>query len=281
VKTDIVTHYGGSADLVARLKDALIATGKDIKQLRTTDLATVDEFHIRGRQATLELAERMRLTQGCRVLDIGSGLGGPARTLAEVYGCRVTGIDLMPSFCEAAAAISDWLGMSDKVQFVHCDATRPPLDPASFDAAMTIHVAMNIPAKDALYAGARRCIKPGGTFAVYDVLQGEGGPVLFPVPWARDPSISHLATPEDMRRLLTGAGFEIQEEIDSTAASHAWFQDMAARMAKSGPPPLTFQSFLGADFPLMARNQVQNLAERRIRTVTYICQASERAGVRR
>lgn len=273
MNADIATHYGGPGDLAARIRNALVAAGRDVERLTTRDLATVDEFHIRGRQATLELAERMELTRDCHVLDIGSGLGGPARTLAETYGCRVTGIDLTPSFCEAATAMSAWLGLADKVRFVHGDATDLPFDPASFDAAMTIHAAMNVPAKDALYAGAKRVLKPGRIFAVYDVLQGEGGPVLFPVPWAREPSISHLATPQEMRRLLTGAGLEILDEIDSTDASLEWFREMSARMAKSGPPSLTFQSFLGADFPLMARNQVQNLTERRIRTVAYVCRA--------
>jgi hypothetical protein len=116
-------------------------------------------------------------------------------------------------------------------------------------------------------------LKPDGIFAIYDVLQGEGGPVVFPVPWARDPSISHLATPEQTRQLLSEARFDVLDEIDSTEESLAWFQQMAARMAQSGPPPVSFQLFLGDSFPQMARNQVQNLAEKRIRTVTYICRA--------
>jgi ubiquinone/menaquinone biosynthesis C-methylase UbiE len=131
---------------------------------------------------------------------------------------------------------------------------------------------MNIPAKDKMYAQARRVLKPGGIFAVYDVLQGEGGDVVFPVPWAREPSISHLATPDEMKRLLAGAGFKILEAQDSTEESAQWFEQMAARMAQ-GPPPVTFQAFLGGDFPEMARNQVRNLAERRIGTVAYICEA--------
>ena len=270
---NVETHYGGTGDLAARIRNGLIAAGKDVERLTSADLATVDEFHIRGRQATLELASRMELARDSHVLDLGSGLGGPARTLAEACGCRVTGIDLTKSFCDAAAAMSDWVGFSDRVRFVHGDATSAPLEPASFDAAMTIHVAMNVAAKDAFYAGAKRALKPGRIFAVYDVLQGEGGPVLFPVPWARDASISHLATPAQMRELLTGAGFRIEDEIDSTPASLAWFKDIAARMAQAGPPPVGFQLFLGAEFPQMARNQVQNLAEKRIRTVAYICRA--------
>jgi ubiquinone/menaquinone biosynthesis C-methylase UbiE len=273
VSTEIETHYGGSGDLAARIRNRLTAAGKDLDRLTTADLAVVDEFHIRGRQATLELGERMELARGCHVLDLGSGLGGPARTLAEAYGCRVTGIDLTAGLCEAAAAISGWLGLSDKVRFVRGDASHLPFDPASFDAAMTIHAAMNIPAKDALYASAREALKPGRIFAVYDVLQGEGGPVLFPVPWARDPSISYLATPGEMRALLIGASFEILDEIDSTEAGLAWFRELSARMEKSEPPPLSLPSIFGADFAVMARNQVRNLAEKRIRTVTYICRA--------
>jgi ubiquinone/menaquinone biosynthesis C-methylase UbiE len=172
--------------------------------------------------------------------------------------------------------MSGWLGLSGRVRFVQGDATRPPFPPASFDAAMTIHVAMNIAAKDALYAAAMRALKPGRIFAVYDVLQGEGGPVVFPVPWAREPSISHLATPAEMRELLSGAGFDILEEIDSTEAGLAWFREKAAALAGAAPPPLGFQLFLGDDYARMTRNQVQNLAEKRIRTVAYVCRSSER-----
>lgn len=116
-------------------------------------------------------------------------------------------------------------------------------------------------------------MKPGGVFAVYDVLQGEGGDVVFPVPWAREPSISHLVTPKEMRSLLADAGFKILDVRDSTDESQSWFEAMTTRMAESGPPPVSFQVFLGADFPVMARNQVRNLTERRARTVSYICEA--------
>ena len=108
---------------------------------------------------------------------------------------------------------------------------------------------------------------------MYDVLQGEGGDVLYPVPWAREPSISHLATPDEMKSLLAEAGFKVLDIHDSTEESQGWFEAMTARMAQSGPPPVTFQTFLGGDFPEMARNQVRNLTERRIRTVSYICEA--------
>jgi ubiquinone/menaquinone biosynthesis C-methylase UbiE len=169
--------------------------------------------------------------------------------------------------------LSDWVGLGDRVAFQQGDATDLPFADHYFDAAVSIHAAMNIPNKDRMYAEARRVVKPTGIFAVYDVLQGEGGDVLYPVPWARDPSISYLATPDEMESLLAGAGFEILEIRDSSDESQKWFADLAARLATSGPPPVTFRVFLGDDFPTMARNQVRNLTERRIRTVSYICRA--------
>jgi ubiquinone/menaquinone biosynthesis C-methylase UbiE len=269
---DVASHYGGGGDLARAIAESLRKAGKDTAKLTTADLATVDEFHIRGRKATLELARALHLDPASRVLDIGSGLGGPARTLAEAYSCRVTGIDLTPAFCEAAAVLSGWVGLSERVSFRQGDATSLPFADGEFDAAITIHVAMNIAAKDKMYAEARRVLKPGGRFGVYDVLQGEGGDALFPVPWARDPSISCLATPDAMQELLTRIGFRIAHVHDSTEESQRWFEAMAKRMTQS-TPAVTFQAFLGDEFPAMARNQVRNLQERRIRTVSYICLA--------
>ena len=269
----VASHYGENLGLADAIAEKLRSVGKNLDQLTTADLAVVDEFHIRGRKATLELGAKMNLTLRSHVLDIGSGLGGPARTLAETYGCRVTGIDLTQAFCDAAAAMSDWVGLESRVSFKQGDATNLPFEDGTFDAAMTIHVAMNIAAKDRMYLEARRVLKPGGVFAVYDVLQGEGGEVLYPVPWARDPSISHLATPDEMKSLLTGAGFKLLDVHDSSDESQRFFEDMAAHMARTGAPPVIWQLFLGNDFPAMARNQVRNLTERRIRTVSYICTA--------
>lgn len=269
----VARHYTENLGLADAILAKLRSIGKDVTKLTTADLVIVDEFHIRGRKATLELGAKMNLNARSQVLDIGSGLGGPARTLAETYGCRVIGIDLTEPFCEAATAMSNWVGLGDRVLFKQGDATRLPFENRAFDAAMTIHVAMNIAAKDRMYAEARRVLKPDGIFAVYDVLQGEGGDVLYPVPWAREPTISHLATPEEMKALLTGAGFELLDVQDSTEESQKFFEKMTEEMARTGVPPVIWQLFLGADFPAMARNQVRNVTEKRIRTVSYICRA--------
>ena len=137
--------------------------GLDRTTLRPADLAPVDEFHIRGRAASLEIVEALDLTADSHVLDLGSGLGGPARTLAELTGCTVTGVDLTPEFCEVATALSEWTGLSDRTRFQVGDATATGLPDAAVDAALTVHVAMNIADKPALYAEAFRVLRPGGT----------------------------------------------------------------------------------------------------------------------
>ena len=210
----VASHYSDGRNLATAIADSLRKVGKDIGKLTTADLGTVDEFHIRGRKATLELGKLLNLDASSRVLDIGSGLGGPARTLAETYGCRVTGIDLTQEFCDAAASLSTWVGLADRVAFQQGDATNLPFADGQFDAAVTIHVAMNIAAKDRMYAEARRVLRPGGLFGVYDVLQGEGGDIQYPVPWARERSISHVATPDAMVALLSDAGFKILDTQD-------------------------------------------------------------------
>ncbi|GJL81119.1 MAG: SAM-dependent methyltransferase [marine bacterium B5-7] len=269
----VQNHYSSRVDLALEIERKLEAAGKYPDNLKAIDLSTVDEFHIRGRKATLELGRRMNLDSGSSVLDIGSGLGGPARTIAEEYGCLVTGIDLTQAFCDAANQMSKWVNLDDKVTFQQGDATDLPFEDHQFDAAMTVHVAMNIPAKDKVYSEAKRVIKSGGVFVVYDVLKGEGDDLLFPVPWAREPSISYLETSEGMENLLTKAGFQIVQIDDSTEESHEWFEAMLDRLSKSGPPSVSFQAFLGDEYPDMVRNQVRNLAERRIRTVTFVCAA--------
>lgn len=272
---EVARFYSGPGDLVAAIGSALDAAGADRAALRPADLAPVDEFHIRGRAASLEILEALELSADSHVLDLGSGLGGPARTLAELTGCRVTGVDLTSEFCEVATALSAWTGLADRTDFRVGDATATGLPDASVDAAMTVHVAMNIPDKGALYAEALRVLRPGGRFVVYDVLQGEGGDVHYPVPWANDASTSFLATPAEVRNLLEAAGFAVTSEVDSSDESLVWFQQVRARVEREGPPPVTFASFLGPAFGQMAANQVANLAERRIRTVMYACRRPE------
>jgi ubiquinone/menaquinone biosynthesis C-methylase UbiE len=274
VSDRVATHYGNGG-LAEKIAGGLRRSGRDLGGLTTADLAPYDEFHFRGRKATLELASRMNLDKDSQVLDIGSGLGGPARTLAERYGCHVTGIDLTQEFCDVAATLSGWLGQGANTRFVQGDATLLPFPAARFDAAMTIHVAMNIPDKQKVYEEARRVLKPGGIFAVYDILQGEGGELAYPVPWAKEPSLSHLVTLDEMQALLSAAGFRILDVHDSSDESLAAFAAAAANLEQADQAKVASptQILFGDKFSEMAQNQLRGLEERRMRTVSYICRA--------
>lgn len=263
VNQAIQAHYARS-DLGDVILAALKKAGKDLDQLTPEDLAPVDEFHIRGRAATLELAKAAGLDSTKRVLDVGSGVGGTSRCLAREFECRVTGIDLTDEYCRAAAMLTSKTGLKDLVDFRQGDATNMPFQDHSFDVVWTEHVAMNIPDKRRLYREMYRVLKPGGTLAIYDILAGPSGPVLFPVPWARTPDTSFLVSPDELRDLLQETGFKVSNWSDTTDVARAWFVSLAEKIRKEGLPPLGFHVLLGADFPTMAQNQRRNLEEGRI-----------------
>lgn len=273
IQDRVSNHYSGGGGLADRIEAGLQRGGVDLLKLRAADLEAVDEFHFRGREASLELLAEMNLEPNSSVLDIGSGLGGVARAIAEKVGCHVTGVDLTQEFCEAATRMSAWVKLGDKTEFIQGDATNLPFLDSQFDGAVTVHAAMNIPDKKKMYEEARRVLKPGATFAIYDILQGEGGEILYPAPWASESSISHLVTPEEMIASLSGAGFRILHEVDSTSESFRWLRERTERPKPTNSPPATTQLLFGKSSQEMTRNQLIGLRERRMLTYTVICAA--------
>lgn len=263
VNQAIQAHYGRS-ELAEVIFTALEQAGIDVRQLSLEALAPIDEFHIRGRAATLELAQAAGLRSTMHVLDIGSGIGGTSRCLAKEFGCRVTGIDLTDEYCQVAAMLTAKVGLDGLIDYRQGDATNLPFEDNAFDVVWTEHVAMNIPDKRRFYGEMYRVLKPGGTLAIYDVLAGAAGPVLFPVPWARTPETSFLVSPEELRQLLGDAGFTVSDWQDTTAEARVWFVNLAERIRRDGFPVLGFHLLMGHDFRAMAQNQGRNLEEGRI-----------------
>jgi SAM-dependent methyltransferase len=207
------------------------------------------------------LAALAGITADLQVLDVGCGIGGPARHLASQLRCRVTGIDLTAEFIRTATLLSDRVGLADRVAFVAGDALDLPFPAASFDLVWTQHAAMNIADRPRLYAEMHRVLRPRGRLALHDVLAGDGGAPHFPVPWARRSADSFLVDQPTLRRLLGDAGFAVREWRDVTGTATAWF---AARRARLQAAPLGIGLLLGADFPTMVANQERNLAEGRV-----------------
>ncbi|MEX0697384.1 MAG: methyltransferase domain-containing protein [Dongiaceae bacterium] len=266
---DVERHYARD-DLTAAIRAALVRAGKDIATLTADDLAPFDQLHLRGRDATLELAERVGLNEGQHVLDVGSGLGGPSRLLAAAFGCRVTGIDITAAYCRAAATLAEWVRLDHLVEYRHGDALAMPFADAAFDVVWTQHAAMNIADKARLYAEIARVLKPGGRFALYDILQGAGGAVRYPVPWAREPSISFLIEPAALESLLGEAGFAVETWRDMTAAARDWLREGRRRAGQPDAPPSNLMMLFGAEAPTIVENLGRNLDEDRIAVVEAV-----------
>jgi SAM-dependent methyltransferase len=262
-------HYRASG-LTERLKTALRAFGPDEQPLTPLQLATLDQFHTRGLAATAELAKLAGITADMSVLDVGSGVGGPARFLAATYGCQVSGIDLSEPFVEAARYLTERTRQSARVSFETASALELPFDGGHFDVVLLQHVAMNIPDRARLYSEIRRMLKSGGRFATYDVVLGSGEP-HYPVPWARTPATSFLLTADATRERIEAAGFRTLAWQDDSEAGKTWFTQLRA----SGPPPSpNLGVVMGPDFLQLTANLGRNLAEGRLGILTAVFEAA-------
>ncbi|MBV9636498.1 MAG: class I SAM-dependent methyltransferase [Methylobacteriaceae bacterium] len=262
-------HYHATG-LTGRLKAALAAFGPEDQRLTPQQLASLDQFHTRGLAATAELARLAGITADMSVLDVGSGVGGPARFLAATCGCRVTGVDLSEPFVDAARYLTERTGQGGQVSFETASALDLPFGEGRFDAVLLQHVAMNIADRAQLYREIRRVLKSGGRFATFDVV-GQGAEPHYPVPWARTPATSFLLTAAATCEAAETAGFRTLAWQDDTETAKAWFSQMRA----SGPPPApNLGVVMGPEFGQLAANLGRNLMEGRLGILTAVFEAA-------
>ncbi|HEX4009360.1 MAG TPA: class I SAM-dependent methyltransferase [Solirubrobacteraceae bacterium] len=267
----VLEHYG-TAPLWERVRDALDAAGLGGDRIAWAQLAPVDEFHLRGLVATRELAEALGPRPGAAVLDVGSGLGGPARLLAAEYDCSVTGADLNPEFVDVATQLTRRCGLEERVRFVGADALALPFADGEFDHVITQHAAMNIADRARLYAEIARVLAPGGRLAIHDVVAGDGQPLRFPVPWSRTPETSHLLTADQTRAAVARAGFTEVSDRDQTQVSADWAGARFATPAGGGAPPFGLPVIMGPAFAEMSRNLAANLSDGRVGVLQLVAQ---------
>lgn len=261
-------YDGEQGQLIDRIEQALLQDGKDPGNLSIDDLAAVDEFHIRGREATAEVTELADIQADEHVLDVGSGIGGPARYLAFTRGCKVTGIDLTAEYCDVANYLAEKVGLSGRVRHEQANALELPFENESFDVAWTQHISMNIADKHAFFAEMSRVVKPGGKVVVYDPIKGDEHPLAFPVPWSRDGDISFLVNSSETRRTLENLDLDITEWQDVSQKSISWFAANAKQPAN--PNALGLNVLLGEQWRQMAANMVKNLNDGRISIIQVV-----------
>jgi len=262
----VAQHYG-SVGIAERVLSVLRAANGVNAPVTPEALAPIDHFHGRGVVATEELAALLKPLPGERILDIGSGVGGPARWIAAKFGCHVTGVDLTPEFCEAAEALNAAAGMTDRVTIKPGSATNLPLPDTSFDRAYSQNVVMNIADKKQVYREAFRVLRPGGMLALSNICAGATGEPFFPVPWATTPATSFLATPEQTRADLVATGFEIVSFRDTTDALLPAVIHHLQRLERYGLQPLGVHVILGERMREMQINSARSTEDGRLRSV--------------
>ncbi len=260
----IADHYT-RGDLLQRLEAALADDGIDPASPTIDALAPYDHFHGRGLEATEEIAAMLEVAPGAHLLDVGSGIGGPARYMAHRFGCGVTGIDLTAEFCEVARHLTRLMGMDSRVRFELGNALAMPFADGAFDGAYSMNVSMNIADKPALYREIHRVLKPGGWLMLSELAKGPGAPMEYPSPWAETAETSFLATPEETRSGLEAAGFEVVQFGETAEAVKAYGARSRAIVEAGGKPPhRAVQLIHGDKAPIAMKNSARGVAEARV-----------------
>ncbi|MDH3666821.1 MAG: class I SAM-dependent methyltransferase [Paracoccaceae bacterium] len=275
VEDTVAAHYTSGA-LTESIMSALAELGVDVSAPKPGDLKPVDEFHTGGHEATEALLAQLSITPETSVLDIGSGIGGTARLIAERFACAVIGVDLTPEFVETATELSNLAGLGHRTGFRVGSALSLPVADGGADLALMLHVGMNIADKAALMREAARVLRPGGHFAVFDVMAGtEPGDLDFPVPWSSVAETSFIAAPAAYAEAAREAGFDQASMRDRTAFAEDFFSRVKAIIAEKGPPPLGIHLLMGETAGLKIENYLTNLTARKIAPTEMIFRKNE------
>ena len=266
-----VSEHYVHGNLLKAIQAALPELGKTIDNVTIEDLAPVDEFHIGGRQATENILGQLDFSEQNHLLDVGCGLGGASRYVANKYNNSVTGIDLTEEYIETGNVLSTWIKLDKYVSLHQGSALSMPFDDRSFDGAFMLHVGMNIEDKAQLFKEMFRVLKPGTSIGVYDVMRNNDGELTYPVPWATDESTSYLATPNQYKGVLKKAGFKVSKENNRREFALEFFKKLREKTeAHGGPPPLGLHTLMQESTATKIKNMIHNITEGYIAPVEII-----------
>lgn len=269
--TRAIADHWGSGDVYGLIVSALDKMSKPLEGITIEDLAPVDHFHARGLPATVELADRLPIKAGQHILDIGCGLGGPARYIAKRFQCKVSGLDITEPFVEAANKLTALLRMEPTVKIELGDGQLLPYPDSHFDGAYTQHVTMNVADRPRFFAEAYRVLKPGAFFALTEHGLGPKGDPHHPVPWSADGSGAYLLAPSETRAVLEKTGFEAIMVEDTGAKYAAGYRIAIEKAEKGALPPFGIHILMGETALQKTRNTLRNIEEGRTHPFQLIC----------
>ena len=270
---NLVSKHYTHGQLLDTIRAGVEALGKSPDTVSVEDLGPVEEFHIGGRVATESFLDQLGLRTEDHVLDVGCGLGGASRFVAQRYGCRVTGIDLTREYIETGRVLCSWVGLEDRIALDQGDATALSYSDGAFDKAYMMHVGMNIADKQRLIAELHRVIRPGGCLGIYDVMRIGNGDLTLPVPWAASADANAVASPDEYKDTLKAAGFQLLAERNRREFAVEFFARLQANAATAqGPPPLGLHILMGETAPVKVKNMIENITENRVAPVELIAE---------
>jgi ubiquinone/menaquinone biosynthesis C-methylase UbiE len=268
--TDKVSEHYTHGSLLEAIRAGVEGLGKTPDTVSVHDLGPVDEFHIGGRAASESFLEQLALSSTEHVLDVGCGLGGASRLVAERFGSRVSGIDLTHEYVETGSVLCSWVGLSDLVELQQGSATAMPYKDNTFDKAYMMHVGMNIADKRQLLSELSRVLKPNARLGIYDVMKTSEDALAFPVPWASTVETSFVESPTVYKQVLEDAGFRLIAERNRREFATEFFAAVSA--GGKGPPPLGLHILMGAARGEKIKNMIENISAGRIAPVELIAE---------
>ena len=269
-KSDI-ENFWTRGDIFSRVHQAMSETGLINKKLEIEELFPIDQYHARGIAATVDLGKRMPISKNQKIIDIGCGLGGPARYYAKEFKCFITGIDITPSFIEIGNEFNRLTSMSDNVELLVGNGEVLDFDNETFDGAYSQHVTMNISNREKFFSEAFRVLKKDSFFAFTEHGLGPEGNPIFPLPWANSLEMSFLLPPQKTISILKDTGFSDIKIIKTAEKYISGYEKLIKLKSENKKTVLGIHVIGGDSMNERSKNSMESIKENRTLPFEIVC----------
>ncbi|MDD2635742.1 MAG: class I SAM-dependent methyltransferase, partial [Bacteroidales bacterium] len=224
--------------------------GVDLNNVTRKDIARADEFHVRGAEVSRELAQNANI-KNSRLLDIGCGIGGPCRMLADEFNCDTVGIDLSKEYVKTANLLSELIGLRLKTKFICADAINLPFEDKTFDVVWTQHIQMNVYDKLKYCSEINRVLQNNGRLIYYEVFknqnqnQNQNQKLNYPLPWADNENINFLVDDLKMNSFFEQSGLIKEQCTNQTDRAIKVLEKSVSKIKQMNPLKLGLDVLMG------------------------------------